>query len=458
MVCGQDVKPGTWSSCITDDGAQWPTGGYNESFRHNQCLLFGAPVQGAMWPVGTLASFGACNMSRLNETVFSTGDNRFYTTHPPVVECSRSPVNFSEWQLLRQEGGSSVEARLPSPAETVEMASTVLRGPIKSDDDQLWAGTLSFDDANLSTVDVPLNVTVSEKTAMVEWYFTRDGPMVCRRQLEPSLDYSLSQGVALFHGCGEMPCSGSANFYTFQGRLSSDGTIRGQIYHPPYPSTQKVVGNFSISEKNKQLPPQCKAHGPPPSPPPPGPPIAPKRPNPTALWPAPALYQAGPSGGVAAVIDAAALALRCVSPDASQVCAGIIAPAFARGKGWAFPVSSADASGATLTTVAVHVGASVPLQLGVNESYTLHVNSTSAVITAETAWGAMWGLESFFQLVMREPPEACSRCTTAPCRATCGKYIVREHVPLSIVDRPRTRWRGLMIDVSAAVPLRLAFR
>ena len=180
----------------------------------------------------------------------------------------------------------------------------------------------------------------------------------------------------------------------------------------------------------------CKV---PPPPPPPGP----------NLWPLPAKFTNGSTHAR-------------LSPDFAFGCAGgecgtVLKSAFARYTGliWAEKDTVPASRIPQLSGLTVAVNSSddslSALQFGVNESYTLHVNSTSAVITAETAWGAMWGLESFFQLVMREPPEACSRCTTAPCRATCGKYIVREHVPLSIVDRPRTRWRGLMIDVSAAV-------
>jgi hypothetical protein len=119
------------------------------------------------------------------------------------------------------------------------------------------------------------------------------------------------------------------------------------------------------------------------------------------------------------------------------VCASAISPAFVRGKTWAFTVPGADSTAATLTELIVDVGSDEPLQLGVNESYTLRVNSTHAVITAPTQWGAMYGLESFFQLVLIEPWEQCPNC---------NKYVLEEHVPFAIEDEPRVRWRGLMID------------
>jgi len=87
--------------------------------------------------------------------------------------------------------------------------------------------------------------------------------------------------------------------------------------------------------------------------------------------------------------------------------------------------------------VIVTVAAVSSLQFGVNESYTLAVNVTHAVITAPTQWGALYGLESFFQLVLIEPWEVCP---------VCNKYVLRVDVPFTIHDTPRVQWRGLMID------------
>ena len=220
--------------------------------------------------------------------------------------------------------------------------------------------------------------------------------------------------------------------------------INGTVYHPPFPSKMQNAGTFSIrkvSASHQPQPPQCKRHGPAPgpSPAPPGPAPKPDGPNPAKLWPAPAHYYPA-SGGSAAIIDASTLTLSCLSPDQAEVCAQLVAPAFDRGKQWAFSVPTADPSGATLSSLVVNVGGAVALQLDVNESYTLKVNGTTAVITAETAWGAMHGLESFFQLVLIEPGVTCP---------DCNKYKLQVDVPFTIVDRPRTRWRGLMIDTGA---------
>ena len=92
-------------------------------------------------------------------------------------------------------------------------------------------------------------------------------------------------------------------------------------------------------------------------------------------------------------------------------------------------------------------GHSVPaLQFGVNESYALYVNGSHAVITAPNHGGAMYGLESFFQLVQLGGVGA-----DAP-----FSYGLAEGVPLTINDAPFVRWRGLMIDTARhflSVPL-----
>ncbi|KAK4487330.1 hypothetical protein RD792_006057 [Penstemon davidsonii] len=74
--------------------------------------------------------------------------------------------------------------------------------------------------------------------------------------------------------------------------------------------------------------------------------------------------------------------------------------------------------------------AAAPLTHGVNESYTLNIPSTGggAALTAETAWGAMRGLETFSQLVYSNPS-----------RVACGLYI--SDVPLFV-------HRGIMLDTS----------
>ena len=275
-----------------------------------------------------------------------------------------------------------------------------------------WAGSLSFDEANLQTKNVPLNVTIMDHgsfpvRASFTWYFTKDGPSgSCRGQLEPTLTWSVDDksGLVTAQGTGQNP-----TFYSFQGQLDrATNTINGTVYHPPFPSTNQACGTFTlraVSAANPPRPPQCKAepphHGP--SPPNPGP-TPPPRPSTNAhknpaVWPAPAVFTQADAGSQA-VVDAAGLKLACTggNADATAACASAIAPAFARGKAWAFMAPNADATGATLKTVTVTLAAAVPLQLDVNESYSLTVNSTHAAVTAPTQWGAMHGLETFFQL------------------------------------------------------------
>ncbi|XP_022872625.1 beta-hexosaminidase 2-like [Olea europaea var. sylvestris] len=71
-----------------------------------------------------------------------------------------------------------------------------------------------------------------------------------------------------------------------------------------------------------------------------------------------------------------------------------------------------------------------PLTHGVNESYSLAVPSSgeNAILTAQTEWGAMRGLETFSQLVY-----------SSPSSVACGLYIS---------DVPLFMHRGIMLDTS----------
>jgi hexosaminidase len=68
------------------------------------------------------------------------------------------------------------------------------------------------------------------------------------------------------------------------------------------------------------------------------------------------------------------------------------------------------------------------------------VNSIRAIIHAATPWGAMRALETFSQLVFWNG-------TAWPGPGNLGSYTV-SHLPLSISDRPRFPWRGVMLDTS----------
>ena len=306
----------------------------------------------------------------------------------------------------------------------------------RSNPRELWYGTISFDDPQLKTHRAPLNVSVTTEnnTASFSWFFTAEG---CRNQLEPKLAWSVSRdGNATALGCISGSCDGAANFYSFVGEASATGnTINGSVIHPPYWRRQRV-GGFTIhkaSAVSQPRAPQCHAGRPAPGPSPPKPPVTP---NPKGLWPAPAQYDRAASGGAQVVIDPAGLRMRCsgVAHACEQAQAG-----FQRGVAWAFSVNSNNSTDATLREIVVLITSDVELQFGVNESYALTVNETTALIEAATQWGALYGLESFFQLVLIEPWQDCP---------TCNKYLLRELVPLVIRDEPRTRWRGLMIDTA----------
>jgi hexosaminidase len=89
---------------------------------------------------------------------------------------------------------------------------------------------------------------------------------------------------------------------------------------------------------------------------------------------------------------------------------------------------TADSAAPTLTLGAGDAG--MPVQgVGEDESYSLEVSSRHAVLAAPTEVGIIRGLETFLQLVQGDRD---------------GWYL-----PLvSISDRPRFPWRGLLIDVS----------
>jgi hexosaminidase len=82
----------------------------------------------------------------------------------------------------------------------------------------------------------------------------------------------------------------------------------------------------------------------------------------------------------------------------------------------------------------IHDATALDLQLGVDESYTLSINKEGMVLSAETVWGALRGLETFSQLVL-----------TAPSR---GTFYTIENTPIEIQDSPRFPWRGILIDTS----------
>ncbi len=89
---------------------------------------------------------------------------------------------------------------------------------------------------------------------------------------------------------------------------------------------------------------------------------------------------------------------------------------------------SADAANAQLLIETQSTGNPIP-RLGDDESYNLEITDRQAKITAPTTVGAMRGLETFLQLLEAD---------------STGFYFPA----VSIQDKPRFVWRGLMMDVA----------
>ncbi len=87
---------------------------------------------------------------------------------------------------------------------------------------------------------------------------------------------------------------------------------------------------------------------------------------------------------------------------------------------------SSDASNAQLLIETKSTLPKIP-QLGIDESYKLEINNNQVKLTADTTVGAMRGLETFLQLLEGDKD---------------GFYFPA----VSIDDKPRFPWRGLMID------------
>src|ERR1700682_1148286 len=94
----------------------------------------------------------------------------------------------------------------------------------------------------------------------------------------------------------------------------------------------------------------------------------------------------------------------------------------------ALPFPAKTSAKPTLTVHTDHASKEVQ-ELGENESYTLSIAADGAKIEAATPLGAMHGLQTILQLV-----EVSTDGFTAPA--------------LTVQDKPRFPWRGLMVDVS----------
>jgi hexosaminidase len=81
------------------------------------------------------------------------------------------------------------------------------------------------------------------------------------------------------------------------------------------------------------------------------------------------------------------------------------------------------------------VDTTVPLTLGVDETYELQVTATGAELNAATQWAALRGIESFSQLVRWNH-------TYNP----AGDVYFVDELPVVIKDTPRFQWRGMLLD------------
>jgi hexosaminidase len=92
------------------------------------------------------------------------------------------------------------------------------------------------------------------------------------------------------------------------------------------------------------------------------------------------------------------------------------------------PASGGNAAGFRLLVDCAGAGAAVPSECE-DESYTLEVGGSQAVLRAPNDFGAMHGLETLLQLLQRDRD---------------GWFLP----PVEIRDQPRFPWRGLMIDAA----------
>ena len=99
-----------------------------------------------------------------------------------------------------------------------------------------------------------------------------------------------------------------------------------------------------------------------------------------------------------------------------------------RPTGLTLPLGLAPVGTPPTLTIAVKQGEAAYPKFGEDESYSLAINNEHAALTAPTVVGAMRGMETFLQLVTGDAD---------------GYYFP----VVSIDDKPRFPWRGLMIDV-----------
>jgi hexosaminidase len=166
----------------------------------------------------------------------------------------------------------------------------------------------------------------------------------------------------------------------------------------------------------------------------------------TNVWPLPT--SSLPLPGSPVVLAPGSLHIIGVGPGADSA---VLAAAIARYSGaggliFSWPNSSATSAVPTPFTLTVHVAsANETLEVGscghadptvrcIDESYTLNVTDAGGSIVAPRVYGALYGLETFAQLVQHSASAAPG-----------SMYTI---TPIAVADAPRFEYRSLMIDTA----------
>jgi len=151
-------------------------------------------------------------------------------------------------------------------------------------------------------------------------------------------------------------------------------------------------------------------------------------PSSPALMPLPSQLQLGTAQGEIVVQETLSFSLSSKDEPRVEAAVARLGQAWTRHLGRSVRVALTNAMRAQLLITIAHPTDALPA-LGDNESYQLKVSQGQAVLTAETAVGALRGLATLQQALMLQGDRAV--------------------VPaMAIEDSPRFPWRGLMIDVS----------
>jgi hypothetical protein len=272
---------------------------------------------------------------------------------------------------------------------------------------QKWAGVLNFEPYAFNQA---LNVTVDlgASTASFEWTYDVDGGgNRCSHHPETGLRWSVVGNKVTAQGTGRDP-----SYYSFSGTIVAAGVINGDLLEPD----GKKAGTWIATLNAPQVPSSCgQAVG-----------I-------THIWPLPKQVTKGNT-----TVGVAYNPMRFFTFANGGNPPRIVGEAFARYSDIIFQHRAGNSPvNPTITGVSVSI---MDLdesykQLGTDESYTLDVpqQGGEARITAKTIWGALYGMETFSQLVDFDFDKQ--------------SYTI-DQAPWSIDDAPRFPHRGLMIDTA----------